>query len=288
MVADKLLQLFERYDIHATWATVGLLAHPTVEELKAENANRKIPYQNTTYSPFPLKSQKYGDFPEDLLIGLKEIKSIIDTPNQEFASHTYSHFYCKEEGTSFEDFEDDAKKMQAISESLKVKLESIVFPRNQVDETCLGICAQQNIKAFRGNQENRFWRNSQFEKESVFKKAGRVIDAYFNISKTKAYSVDKLPEKEGLLNVPANRFFRAYSDRFWLEKRKIRRIKKEMFRAAKNDTVYHLWWHPHNFALNTTENLKQIEELLAYSNVLKDKFDFQSLNMSEISAHARN
>jgi hypothetical protein len=93
---------------------------------------------------------------------------------------------------------------------------------------------------------------------------------------------------EGLLNIPANRFFRPHSGKSWLEKRKVKRIKREMLRAAQNETVYHLWWHPHNCTDQLQENFAQIEELLAYQLVLKEKFAFESLNMSEIAAYAKS
>ncbi len=223
-----------------------------------------------------------------MLLGATEISAILKQTHQELASHTYSHLYCCEEGIKPLDFDLDCKRMSQVGTELNHNFASIVFPRNQVSTNALAILNQQNYSSYRGNQENKYWKNSRFENESFLKKVLRVSDAYFKISKTRSYRITELKTVEGLLNIPANRFFRPHSGKRWLEKRKIKRIKREMLNAARTETVYHLWWHPHNFTTHLQESLDQIEELLAYQLVLKEKFAFESLNMSEIAAHVKS
>lgn len=285
-IISKILILFRHYEIHATWSTVGLLAYPSIKSLLDENFE-PIPYQNKDYSTFPINAQKYGDLDPDLLLGRTEILDIIDQPHQELASHTFSHYYCVEEGHSSAEFEKDCERMQQIARDLEIKWNSIVFPRNQVADDCLKISAEYGFRAYRGNQENRFWKNSSYEDESFFKKLGRVTDAYFKISKTNSFPIHELKSNKGLINIVANRFLRPYSGKKWLEKRKLKTIKNEMFKAARNHHVYHLWWHPHNFSANPKESLEQLEEILAYALVLHRKFNFKSMNMGEIAAYVK-
>jgi len=287
-VVFKLLQLFDKYAIHTTWATVGLLQNPPTSKSIEVNNVDPIPYSNKNYSPFPFTVKKYGDFNPDLLDGKKEITAILRAPNQELASHTFSHFYCIESGINSSHFEKDCLVMTELAAELNTRFTSIVFPRNQIKDRFLEVCNAHFITAYRGNQENKYWRNSSFEKESIFKKVGRVADAYFKISKTKTYSIKSLQANNGVLNIPANRFFRPVTNKKWLEKRKIKRIKAEMKLAAIRGTVYHLWWHPHNFTLELEKSLAQLEELLAYQNVLSSQYNFQSLNMAEIVTHAKS
>lgn len=56
-----------------------------------------------------------------------------------------------------------------------------------------------------------------------------------------------------------------------------------MLYAAKNNSLYHLWWHPHNFGANINENLFILEEILKYYTYLNCKYKMKSLNMGEIS-----
>ena len=59
----------------------------------------------------------------------------------------------------------------------------------------------------------------------------------------------------------------------------------EMEKAAKNGELYHLWWHPHNFSVNTAENISQVEKIISHYKELNSKYGFESLNMGEIAAY---
>ncbi|MDA9591963.1 hypothetical protein N9R78_02755 [Pelagibacteraceae bacterium] len=62
----------------------------------------------------------------------------------------------------------------------------------------------------------------------------------------------------------------------------IRRIKNEMLYAAKNEMDYHLWWHPHNFGVNTNENIQNLEKILKYYDYLKKIYGMGNCNISEV------
>lgn len=88
------------------------------------------------------------------------------------------------------------------------------------------------------------------------------------------------------MNIPSSRFLRPYhAVLFFLEKRKVKRIKDSMTYAAKHGEVFHLWWHPHNFGMHREQMLKQLEEILSYYKFLNQKYGMQSMNMSEIAEH---
>lgn len=282
-VIDGILNLFKRYDTHATWAFIGLLGYDSIAELRSDENLKHIPYTTSNYSPFPLSIEKYGGFNDKILLGKSEIEAIKAVAFQELASHTFSHFYFLEEGIDSDDIQLDIDRMKVISQRYDLDLKSIIFPRNQVQNEALETLRIAGFRAYRGNQENPYWSNSQFEKESLIKKMLRVLDAYFPISKTKSYSVSQLKAFNGLVNIPANRFLRPASNKKWIERQKIKRIKREMHQAAKRGTIYHLWWHPHNFTHQPEIALNQLEEILAYYHVLRKRYKFVNLNMNEIS-----
>ena len=64
----------------------------------------------------------------------------------------------------------------------------------------------------------------------------------------------------------------------------LKRIKNEMLLAAKQDYDYHLWWHPHNFGVNTKENIKNLANILSYYNHLREKYGMKSSKISDISS----
>ena len=53
--------------------------------------------------------------------------------------------------------------------------------------------------------------------------------------------------------------------------------------AAKNNEVFHLWWHPHNFGSNMEENFYNLEEILKEYTKLNNKYDFKSSTMTGLT-----
>jgi hypothetical protein len=56
-----------------------------------------------------------------------------------------------------------------------------------------------------------------------------------------------------------------------------------MTRAAKNDEVYHLWWHPHNFGLYPSQSMEGLKNILDHYAYCKKTWDMQSLSMGELA-----
>jgi hypothetical protein len=58
--------------------------------------------------------------------------------------------------------------------------------------------------------------------------------------------------------------------------------------AAKNNEVFHLWWHPHNFGRNQKENFKILKVLLEHFSSLKKLYNFESLTMEELASKIKH
>ena len=61
------------------------------------------------------------------------------------------------------------------------------------------------------------------------------------------------------------------------------RIKRQMTYAAENGRLFHLWWHPHDFGLNTDKNLANLKEILEHYEFLNQKYGFESKNIGEVA-----
>lgn len=281
-IVDRLLKLFEKHEVHVTWAVVGMLNFETQKEfINYLNKQDVIPYHNLKFSPIPVNKFNLKASQQNSFLAKQEIDKIKLSKNQELASHTFSHYYCLEDGVSRIDFEKD---MQQFKNNVYSDVKSIVFPRNQIDNECLTICCNHKLMAYRGNQNNKFWKNTSFTNESLIQKVGRTLDAYIKISKDCLIDWSSLNNKQnGLVNIPASRFFKPYKFPKFIEGFKIKRIKGQMLNSAKQNKIYHLWWHPHNFSIKTDQNFHQLEELLVYFNELKKEYNYQSLNMNEIA-----
>jgi len=278
-IVQRLLDMFQKYDIHCTWATVGLLNFDQLSTLQQEHSDLNIPYQNQRYSPFPIEKHQLDSVESNLFLGQDDIQKIKTADHQELASHTFSHYYCLEKGQTLSDFKKD---LDNFENAINQKVLSIVFPRNQVKKEYLKLCYEYGVRTYRGNQENHFWKNSDFESESIFKKIGRTADAYLKLTSDNFVNWKDLQTESGLINIPASRFLKPYHFPKMVEQLKIKRIKAQMTRAAKSKKIFHLWWHPHNFSKHTDHNFKQLEIILNHFKSLQNDYQFESLNMSEI------
>ena len=276
----QLLELFKKHGIHATWATVGFLfAENAREALSFAPAESVRPAyelpERSSYRLFSdpvLKTESGCFFAPDL------IKMIASTPNMEIASHTFSHYYCREPGQTKEQFRSDLKSAASIAAANGYTVTSVVLPRNQSVPEYNTLLNDLGFTAFRDEEND--WIHEKVKIRPLLR-ALRLLDVYFPLTGQGGY----IPQKEnGIWNLTGSRMYKPYfASLGFLEKQKIRRIKKQMLHAAKNSLCFHLWWHPHNIGVKTDFHLQQLEEIFQYYEELKKEFGMQSMTMREMA-----
>lgn len=276
------LDLFTKFDIHATWATVGYLFAKDLQQLKTYFPKQLPAYQTKKLSNYTLfHEQKVGTNEKDdpFHFAPSLIDLITKTPNQELGTHTFSHYYCNEIGQTLEQFDLDLKAAQQIAkDNYGVQLKSLVFPRNQFNKKYAEIAKQNGIKVVRSNPNVWFW---NFKSKAVA--IIRAVDTLVPISTTLTFNNDYKNNNNELVELPASRFLRPYTHKERaIQQLKINRIKNEMLFAAKNNRNYHLWWHPHNFGYSLDENMNMLNDILTYYKALNVKYGFSSKSMIEM------
>jgi len=279
---ELMLELFCKYDTHVTWATMGFLFCKDCEEVK-KNAPLKIP----NYKDEEINLYKYlenNPINNEYHFAPKYIDLINSYPNQEMATHTFSHYYCLEDGQNEEEFYEDLQACSKIADKKDIKLTSLVFPRNQYNKSYLGVVEKVGITSYRGNERGWIYEAaSEVEKKRPLKRTLRILDSYLNISGYHTYKLEDIA-KQRPYNIPASRFLRPYSSKLaFLDTLRLKRIKDAMTHAAKNGELFHLWWHPHNFGVKTEENITFLTKILEHYKVLENRYDFKSLTMNEVS-----
>jgi peptidoglycan/xylan/chitin deacetylase (PgdA/CDA1 family) len=283
-VIPRLLDIFNRYKINATFATVGFLFFDNKVELLSSLPDRKPQYSNVTLSPYTNHLKTIGENEENdpYHFGAKLIQ-LIRHKGQEIGSHTFSHYYCLEKGQTTEDFKEDLLAAKKIATKKDIELKSFVFPRNQYHKGYLKIVKELGFTSYRGNERPWLFSSKTQGTGTFFRRPFRLLDAYFNLSGHNCYSYTHI-KKEDLFNIPSSRFLRPYTQKLKvLEKFRLRRIKDSMAYAAKNGLVYHLWWHPHNFGINISENFSFLEQILIHYQKLNDQYKFESVSMQQLS-----
>jgi peptidoglycan/xylan/chitin deacetylase (PgdA/CDA1 family) len=285
-----MLALFERYQVAATWAAVGLLFARNREEQLAFSPAIRPHYANSRMNPY-LEPVGRNEDDDPLHFGHSLLCRIAETPRQEIASHTYCHYFCLEEGQTIEAFRADLDAAQRIArETLGIQLRSIAFPRNQFRPEYLPALAETGFTNYRGNQAGFFYKpNDNARQTSSWMRAGRFIDAYIPVSASSLVPWSAVRNHpHGLADVRASRFLRPFHPRLrWIDRTlRVARMKNEMRQAARQGCLYHLWWHPHNFGLYTSESLQILDGLLREYCDLRDRFGFESLTMAEAAQFA--
>ena len=282
-VIPRLLDVFEAFEIRATWATVGFLFYKSKEEMLEH-----LPEMRPGYVDRKLSAYEYLDLVGDderddpLHFAPSLIEEIKRRQGQHVGSHTHSHFYCLEKGQHKEAFEADIEKAVEIAGRRGIEVESLVFPRNQLNPDYIPILEKHGIVTYRGNPPAWMYEAMRGEEATLAHRGFRLLDAYLPVrglieSKT-ATNGKGLPA----VNIPATRFLRPYFPTLrGLEAIRLRRIKGEMREAARDGRVYHLWWHPHNFGSEMDANFQFLRRILEYRQELDERYGMPSLSMED-------
>lgn len=282
----RLLELFERCGVHATWAAVGFMFADGLDELRAYMPPRELrpAYVNDKFSPYYLFDKIGPD--EDsapCFYAPSLIRLVAQTPGQEIGSHTFSHFYCREEGQTIEQFRADMNAAVAIARAKGYDLKSAVLPRNQCVPAYYRVLHELGFTSFRDEEND--WIHEKIGNRMLMR-ALRLTDVYLPLTGQGGY----LPQKEDcMVNLAGSRMYKPYFKPLALmENQKLRRIKGQMLHAAQNSLIFHLWWHPHNIGVMTDFHLAQLEEIFCYYDVLREKYGMESVNMCEAAEEILN
>lgn len=272
VIIPKLLTLFEKYGIHATWAVVGCMLCNSKEEI-LEMLTRDIYYPKWNLS---IKEYIQRINNNSLYFFPELIMKVANSANQEIGSHTFSHYYGDEDGATKELFGNELNlaKRIAIENGLPEPV-SLVMPRNQVVKNDNDVVHDCGFKVIRGRAFNYF--------PTGIRKVDKILnflDSYIPLFH-RSFKLSEIEESD-VINIRASALFRTYFAKLrFLEPLRLWRIKLAMKKAAQKGEVYHLWFHPHNMATNIDYNFNTLEKIFVYYTKLQKKYEFESFTMLE-------
>jgi len=291
LAVPKILDIFKSYNISATWACVGMTLEKEAADILSTPVSERPHYLQQNYSNYVLcdKFASYIDCNKNLFFASDLIRLIAQTPGQEIGSHSYSHLYFLEEGLTLDDMRSDFLRMEAICQQNNIaKLKSFVFPRNQFSSKALRFLKEFEFKTYRGNQHGKIYypTEDKISIQGYVIKALRILNEYINISGDDLTDPNDLIISlyyDGVCNIPASRFLRPYSEKLKsIEELRFLRIANSLRKAAINNKIYHLWWHPHNFGTNIGENIIFLERILMQFKDLNISYGMKSYNMQTL------
>lgn len=278
-VVDRLLELFNEFEIPATWCTVGHLfldkCEADGEHKHAEIVRPKHHWHEAdwfTHDPCGCEEN------DPLFYGKTLVEKIKNSPvKQEIGSHSFSHIIFGDKGCSPDAAQTDIAECVKAAEQFDVKLNSFAFPRDQVGH--LDVLKKYGFTNYRGAIPKWY---EHGENRSIVKRLAHLFDVV-----TAATPPTVLPEREenGLINIPGSMiFFPMHGLRKHIPMSvRVRRARKGLDVAAKEKRIFHLWFHPTNMAFEIDQMFDGLREILKYAAELREQGLIETLSMSEIA-----
>lgn len=275
-IVAEVLELFEQYEISATWAIVG---HLFLRECRPVDGVKHPDIARPTYPWLP------GDWYElDPCLSMSEAPTwygpdLVDAIRacevpQEIASHSFGHLIAGEPGCSPEAFRTDLAASRAVAADAGIELRSFVFPRNSIGH--LDVLENAGFTAYRNRP-----RGSEPSSSGSGRRLVKLLDA----SRSSSWRPVRPVLNGGLVEIPHTYLFdpgskkaRRFGTRLWsLQQR--RRLRY----AVRTRSLFHLWFHSHNLAGHRRRARAALDALLSEVRSLIDAGRLENPTMGEIA-----
>jgi peptidoglycan/xylan/chitin deacetylase (PgdA/CDA1 family) len=279
-IVDRLLELFRKYEVRVTWATVG---HLFLDRCEMQNGVKHADMPRPKHSWFARDWYAYdpcSDFrTEPLWYGRDMIEKILAAePRHDVGSHSFSHVIFSDAGCTAEVAEGEIRKCVELARSFDLKMKSFVFPRNQAGH--LDILRKYGFSVTRGNPPFWFFKF----RNRTLRRMGHVIDDVLAITPDCG-----LPEKSasGIWVAPVSMFLQSMDGarRLIPGSSRIRKAVRGIERAIREQSMFHLSFHPtENLCFQTDQMFDVLEKIVAHAARRRDEGKLQVMTMADIGA----
>lgn len=277
LIIGRLVELFKKYEISATWAVVG---HLFLKSCKKENSKLHPDIIRPKHNWFSGDWFRYDpgtDISKDNFWYGTDIVEMIKnaTPKQEIACHSFCHPIFSDPGCSRETAESDVAKCVTLAKEKGIDLNSFVFPRNSPGH--LDVLSEHGFKVFRG-KDTAFCNL----KPEILRKGMVLFSDMLAI--TPPVVVAKLILDKKLVEVKSSMLFRFAhgASKFIPKGTRFKKAKKGIDAAIRKRKIFHIWLHPISFAWETSEMFDEFEKILAYAYSQKRSGNLKISTLQEI------
>jgi peptidoglycan/xylan/chitin deacetylase (PgdA/CDA1 family) len=254
-VYERLVSLFGRYDIPATFAfvmafTLSEAERKEFEPLLGQQAGREDPWLSF-YWRERAAGRTQGWFQP------RALETVMEDGRHEIACHSFCHRPMGENSITPAQAQDELDAAARVAKTKGVHPETFIFPRNEI-----GYLRLLHNFGYSG------YRERLARPEGVLGRAFRIAEE-FNV-RPKVQRANRSREKEPF-PIPPGYFFNW---RFGARKQVPLRVTVERWRSLLNRTaatggVAHLWLHPHNL-ITGPDTATSLERVLAHAAQLRE------------------
>ena len=276
-VIERILDVFARHDISATWAVVGHLF------LDACHDGGGGPHPELVTPDYPWLDEDWlavdpaTDLDDDpFWYGRDIVDAILGCPvRQEVGSHSFTHVIVDDPACTPEVFESELAAAAAVAAERDVELRSFVYPRNKIAQVArLG---EHGYRCYRGGRPL-----PPFAGRPGWQR--RALGVADKVRPLAGSAVLPAAGDGGVWNVPQTYLFAPSADAklpvgVWT-RRPVARLRQ----AARHRSLFHLWFHPYNVTAAPERALAARDHICAAAARLRDAGELDVVTMGDLAA----
>lgn len=280
----RLLALFDRYEIPATWAMVGhLMLDSCIRDQEGQAHVEVSPQPQFSwfahnwfcFDPCTKASLAPSWYAPDIVDWIRAAKV-----HHEIGSHSFAHIYYGDpECTSLVARADIKAAVNAAAQK-GVALNSFVFPRNQVGH--LPLLKSFGFQTYRGAMPALIPGAG-----GALRRVANLLDQLCARPPKPVKAEEALP---GFWNIPGNHFFMARDGirKYIPIASRVLKGKRGIDNAVKTGQLYHLWFHPFNLNTDSDAMFSGLEQIFSYASRMREEGRLNILTMEEYARHLEN
>ena len=264
-----LLDLFEKHEFPATWATVGALL------LGQSDSRRHEWLDEAQFHDVPIgtAASQPDWYAEDIVERLRT-----HPVAQEIGCHTLTHRFIEPGTAGREQFRQELRRFRQLCGDLYIEQPtSFIFPKAKMAH--FDVLAEEGFTSIRGPEPKWF----ESLPTAILPAVARLVDA--KLSRPPNVGLPRqLPC--GLWVIPSSQFyspFMSVGNHVSVEQRVAKAI-KGLRLAANRRQIFHLWTHPFNLGVRTAELLHGLDEILAEARRLCAAGQLQIQTMGQLTS----
>ncbi|MDQ3363866.1 MAG: polysaccharide deacetylase family protein [Myxococcota bacterium] len=240
-IVRRLAELFDTYEVSATWAIVGRLLERDDAAAQTTEHGERI-----WYAP-------------DLIEIIRGTRV-----EQDVGSHSYAHLYFGE--ATREQLREDLAAARRVHAQHGLPFTSFVFPRNQIAH--LDLLRDAGVRVFRSVDQG--WHIAV--RDRLGRRAGRLANLLDKVVPIPPAVVQPI-DHGGLVELPSSMLLLARKGlrRAVHPAMVVAKARQGLAAARRADGVFHLWFHPSNFYYDTEGQLATLEQILRAATALRER-----------------